>query len=97
MLTNAPEVLVRLATEIRVNLLTGDLTAGAGPLGRMLLAGLGALRSVSRADDDDSVLLETMSGERWLIRISPVSGLVMAVEPVPDIRTGRRRATDAPP
>ena len=85
MLTDAPEVVVCLSTEVRISLLTGDLIAktGHGP-DRLLLAGLGPLRSASRADED-AVLLETVSGERWLIRMSPISGLVSTVEPATGI------------
>jgi hypothetical protein len=75
------EVVVGLAIEIRVNLLTGDLTAKASnSRDRMLLAGLGPLRSAALSDNE-AVLLETESGERWLVRVSPVSGLVAAVDP----------------
>ncbi len=77
----AMEVVVGLATEIRVSLLTGDLMAKAtNSQDRLLLAGLGPLRSAARYDEE-AVLLETVSGERWLVRMSPVSGLVAAVEP----------------
>ncbi len=75
------EVVLGLATEIRVDLVTGDLTAKASnSRDRLLLAGLGPLRSAARSDDD-AVLLETVAGDRWLVRMSTVSGLVAAVEP----------------
>ncbi|MEU8709162.1 hypothetical protein [Streptomyces sp. NPDC048565] len=75
------EVVVGLVTEIRVSLLTGDLMAKASnSQDRLLLAGLGPLRSATR-HDEEAVLLETVSGERWLVRMSPVSGLVATVEP----------------
>ena len=84
------EVVVGLATEIRVNLLTGDLMAKASnSRDRLLLAGLGPLRSAARSDEE-AVLLETVSGERWLVRISPVSGLVAAVEPAIGVRSAPR-------
>ncbi|MFI5843325.1 hypothetical protein ACIA8K_26820 [Catenuloplanes sp. NPDC051500] len=76
MLVDTAEVVVGLATEIRVSLRTGDLTARD----RLLLAGLGPLRSACRAGEH-TLLLETPSGERWLVRMSPVSGLVAALEP----------------
>jgi hypothetical protein len=80
------EVVVGLATEIRVSLLTGDLMAKASnSRDRLLLAGLGPLRSASRYDEA-AVLLETVSGERWLVRMSPVSGLVSTVEPAMSVR-----------
>lgn len=89
------EVVVGLATEIRVNLLTGDLTAKASnSRDRLLLAGLGPLRSAARSDDE-AVLLETESGERWLVRMSPVSGLVATVEPAVGVGYTPRGATDA--
>ncbi|MCP3012413.1 hypothetical protein NGM33_03655 [Nocardiopsis dassonvillei] len=76
------EVVVGLATEVRVSLLSGDLMAKASnSRDRLLLAGLGPLRFAIRFDEE-TVLLETVSGERWLVRMSPVSGLVAAVEPV---------------
>lgn len=75
------EVVVALATEIRVSLRTGDLTAKASnSQDRTLLAGLGPLRSATRYDEA-AVLLETVSGETWLVRLSPSSGLVTTVEP----------------
>ncbi|MCC2321236.1 hypothetical protein [Cellulomonas xiejunii] len=80
------EVVVGLATEIRVNLQTGDLTAKAGSSrDRLLLAGLGPLRWAARSEED-AVLLQTVSGERWVVRMSPVSGLVAALEPAVDVR-----------
>ncbi|PGH47297.1 hypothetical protein [Streptomyces sp. Ru87] len=90
------EVVVGLATEIRVSLLTGDLMAKASNSNdRLLLAGLGPLRSATR-DDEDSVLLETVSGERWLVRMSPVSGLVAAVEPAVGVRSAQRGCGTCP-
>jgi hypothetical protein len=84
------EVVVGLATEIRVSLLTGDLMAKASnSQDRLLLAGLGPLRSAARYDEE-AVLLATVSGERWLVRMSPVSGLVSAVEPVTAVRSAPR-------
>ncbi|MDX3663115.1 hypothetical protein PV646_37970 [Streptomyces sp. ID05-26A] len=75
------EVVVALATEIRVSLRTGDLTAKASnSQDRTLLAGLGPLRSATR-HGEAAVLLETVSGETWLVRLSPTSGLVATVEP----------------
>lgn len=86
------EVVVGLATEIRVSLRTGDLTAKASnSRDRVLLAGLGPLRSAARYDEE-AVLLETVSGECWLIRISPVSWLVAAVEPATGIRPAAPRS-----
>jgi hypothetical protein len=83
------EVVVGLANEIRVNLLTGDLTAKASnSRDRMLLAGLGPLRSASRSGGQ-AVLLETESGERWLVRMSPVSGLVAALDPAAGVAAAR--------
>ena len=64
------------AAGVRVSLPTGDVLSGD----RLLLAGLGPLRSATPAGDE-GILLETVSGERWLVRLSPVSGLVAAVEP----------------
>jgi len=91
------EVVVGLATEIRVSLRTGDLMAKASnSQDRLLLAGLGPLRSAARYDEE-AVLLETVSGERWLVRMSPVSGLVATVEPAVGVgsapRGGDRCAT----
>ena len=81
------EVAIGLAIEIRVNLRTGDLTAKASnSRDRMLLAGLGPLRSAARCDQE-AVLLETESGECWLVRMSPVSGLVAAVDPAVGVRS----------
>lgn len=74
-------VVVGPSIEIRVDLRTGDLTAKASnSRDRTLLAGLGPLRSAARCDRE-AVLLETESGERWLVRMSPVSGLVAAIDP----------------
>ena len=79
------EVVVSPGTDVRVNLLTGDLTAkSSNSRDRLLLAGLGPLRCAVRTDED-AVLLETVSGERWLVRMSAVSGLVSAVEPATGI------------
>ncbi|MFJ8752660.1 hypothetical protein ACIREO_25485 [Streptomyces sp. NPDC102441] len=84
------EVVVGLTTEIRVSLLTGDLMAKASnSQDRLLLAGLGPLRSAARYDEE-AVLLETVSGERWLVRMSPVSGLVATVEPAVGARSATR-------
>ena len=81
---------VGLATEIRVSLLTGDVTAKApNSRDRLLLAGLGPLRSATRSGED-AVLLETVSGQRWLVRMSPISGLVAAVEPAIGVRSAPR-------
>lgn len=89
------EVVIGLATEIRVSLPTGDLMIKqSNSQDRLLLAGLGPLRSAVRCDED-TVLLETVSGERWLVRISPGSGLVAAVEPAIGVRSAPREATDA--
>ncbi|WP_028049620.1 hypothetical protein [Cellulomonas sp. URHD0024] len=80
------EVVVGLATDVRVNLRTGDLTASTGTSqDRLLLAGLGPLRWAARYDED-VVFLETVEGERWLVRVSPISGLVAAVEPAVGVR-----------
>lgn len=91
------EVVVSLSTEVRVSLRTGDLTAKASnSRDRLLLAGLGPLRSATRYDEA-AVLLETVSGERWLVRLSPASGLVSTVEAVAGVRhwprEGERCAT----
>ena len=76
------EVVVALTTEIRVSLRTGDRMAKASnSQDRLLLAGLGPLRSAVRSGDE-AVLLETVTGVRWLVRMSPVSGLVAGVERV---------------
>lgn len=69
------------AAGVRVSLHTGDVLSG----NRMLLAGLGPLRSATGAGDR-AVLLVTVSGERWLVRMSPFSGLVAAVEPAAVMR-----------
>ncbi|HJP72790.1 MAG TPA: hypothetical protein VJ914_00895 [Pseudonocardiaceae bacterium] len=91
------EVVVGLATEVRISLRTGDLMAKASnSQDRLLLAGLGPLRSAAQYDEE-AVLLETVSGECWLVRMSPVSGLVTTVEPAlgiaPALRGGERCAT----
>lgn len=76
------EAVVGLTTEIRVSLRTGDLTVRAGDSrDRLLLAGLGPLRRAVRSDAR-TVLLETATGEHWLVRVSAASGLVTMVEPV---------------
>ena len=82
------DLVVGLGNEIRVDMHTGDLMAKASnSRDRLLLAGLGPLRSAAGAGED-AVLLETLSGERWVVRMSPASGLVAAVEPA----TGARSA-----
>ncbi|QUX26740.1 hypothetical protein KGD83_15225 [Nocardiopsis akebiae] len=87
MTVDGVEVVVGLATEIRVSLLSGDLMAKASnSRDRLLLAGLGPLRFAIRFDEE-TVLLETVPGERWLVRMSPVSGLVAAVEPAIGVRS----------
>ncbi|GAA4956835.1 hypothetical protein GCM10025331_53630 [Actinoplanes utahensis] len=81
-----------LGTEIRVSLRTGDVLAKApNSRDRLLLAGLGPLRSATRSGEGE-VLLETLSGERWLVRMSPVSGLVAAVEPATSPPPAPRRS-----
>lgn len=85
------EVVVSLGTEIRVSLRTGDLmTKVSGSGDRLLLAGLGPLRSAAPSDDAQALLLETESGERWLVRMSSASGLVATVEPADGARSVRR-------
>lgn len=75
------EVVAGPAAAVRVDLATGDLTAPVGgSRDRVLLAGLGPLRDVVAVDD--ALLLETAAGACWLVRVSRVSGLVAAVEPV---------------
>lgn len=87
---STPEWQVRVSPSLTVSVSpgTGDIHAvtAAGAEGRLLLAGLGPLRS---ADGGGwTLLLDAESGERWLIRISAASGLVCSVETAPD--TGGR-------
>jgi hypothetical protein len=63
---------------IDVDLTTGDVTRADG---RVLLAGLGPLVAADRAGEH-TWLLRTPAGPAWLLRVSPASGLVTALEPV---------------
>ena len=80
---SASEVVVSLAKKVRVSLVSGDIVGlSADNEERLLLAGLGPLCSATKSGPS-SLLLETRSAERWLVRISEASGLVAAIEPVP--------------
>ncbi|MFK0097248.1 hypothetical protein [Streptomyces sp. NPDC091040] len=78
----AAEAQVSLGGDIRVSLVSGDVVGRLADGGeRLLLVGLGPLWSATRSGPS-SLLLETVSSEKWLVRISETSGLVAAVEPV---------------
>ncbi|GJF33187.1 hypothetical protein [Kitasatospora sp. NBC_01539] len=76
------EVAVPLFIDVRVDLATGDVVApSAGSRERLLLAGLGPLRSAV-PDGPAGLLLETADGARWRLRISEASGLVESLDVV---------------
>lgn len=76
------EVIVSLLMTVRISLANGDVVGQiADTADRLLLAGLGPLRSAVKAGPS-SLLLETSAAERWLVRISEVSGLVASIERV---------------
>ncbi|MFJ7629338.1 hypothetical protein [Streptomyces sp. SID7909] len=78
----ASEAQVSLGGDIRVSLVSGDVVGRLADGGeRLLLVGLGPLWSATRSGPS-SLLLETVSSEKWLVRISETSGLVAAIEPV---------------
>ncbi len=79
----ASEVLVSLVRKVRISLVSGDVVGRSADGGdQLLLVGLGPLWSATKSGPS-SLLLETRSTERWLVRISEASGLVAAIEPVP--------------
>ncbi|MFJ8868897.1 hypothetical protein ACIRD6_24405 [Streptomyces sp. NPDC102473] len=78
----ASEAHVSLGGDIRVSLVSGDVVCRSADGGdRLLLVGLGPLWSATRSGPS-SLLLETVSSEKWLVRISATSGLIAAIEPV---------------
>lgn len=77
------EVIVSLAGKVRISLVSGDVVGRSADGGdRLLLVGLGPLKSAAKSGPS-SLLLETKSAEKWLVRISETSGLVAGIEPVP--------------
>ncbi|MEU0300461.1 hypothetical protein ABZ252_13480 [Streptomyces sp. NPDC006175] len=78
----ASEAHVSLGGDIQVSLVSGDVVCrSADGVDRLLLVGLGPLWSATRSGPS-SLLLETVSSEKWLVRISETSGLIAAIEPV---------------
>ncbi|MFD9539291.1 hypothetical protein [Streptomyces sp. NPDC060022] len=82
------EVLVPLFIDVRISLTSGDVTCrpdtAPDAQERLLLAGLGPLRSASGCGNA-GLMLEAVSGARWLVGISEESGLVASVERVPRV------------
>ncbi|MFE9765030.1 hypothetical protein ACFYPC_10925 [Streptomyces sp. NPDC005808] len=86
MSADTSEISVSLFIDVRISLLTGNVVArfanaSSDAQDRLLLAGLGPLRSVAPRGNA-GLLLENARGEQWLVDIAEASGLVASVEHV---------------
>ncbi|MFJ1598522.1 hypothetical protein [Streptomyces sp. NPDC088261] len=86
MTVDTMEIAVSLFIDVRISLVSGNVVArhpgaSSDAQDRLLLAGLGPLRSVTRRGNT-GLLLETARGEHWLVGLSEASGLVASVEHV---------------